>query len=589
MAVNESIPTITSNNIEVILEDDSTSQVVYNATSNIADASYSLIDQTIYPTPIDTAIIIPEMHDQTQHVYVSETQISQDESQVAVTVSHNASGSLLGLGLRIHFDSTVLTLSDINDVLQANLIAAPIVDVLADTSNLDGDAATDSYVIASWAAVSDAAWTLDYPDVLATFTFDIEDQSAESSVINFSSSGTTAGYDFAGQAQNVALTVEIPPESGVTIPEVQSATQHVYVSQSTKSEDGTQETVVISYNSDASNLTGLGLKVYFDSSVLSVESLTNVFSESNLFSFEEPASDVSDDDGDASTDMYLTLAWASAESDWPGALPIDLASVTFNILDQEVGSSALNFVSNGTPAGYAFEGLSHDVIISVDEAPPLAIDSATGVVTLTGELDYSAVPNYNFIVTAANEADSVSKDVDLLVVTESLEGQFSYSGTSVDDFVHVKNPSAGSSIASGPGNDVMLLDDVFGHSDILLLEDFESGIDSIDASLSIISLGYTSLSSDGAQSAQDGSLRVMRDIDPLSDEILAIVSSFSDSPDSNDFDNAFFSYFDQDVNQFNLVADLDPSSGITYLDRIAISLDDGVLVDDDDVTFNFIS
>ena len=53
-------------------------------------------------------------------------------------------------------------------------------------------------------------------------------------------------------------------ESVVSIPELTASTQHVYVSSSTKSEDGSQETIVISYNADSGN-TGLGLRIHFDS------------------------------------------------------------------------------------------------------------------------------------------------------------------------------------------------------------------------------------------------------------------------------------------------------------------------------------
>ena len=56
-------------------------------------------------------------------------------------------------------------------------------------------------------------------------------------------------------------------ESTVTIPELAAATQHVYASSSTKSEDGSQETVVVTYNADAGN-TGLGLRIHFDSSAV---------------------------------------------------------------------------------------------------------------------------------------------------------------------------------------------------------------------------------------------------------------------------------------------------------------------------------
>ena len=50
-------------------------------------------------------------------------------------------------------------------------------------------------------------------------------------------------------------------ESAISIPQVLPNTQHVYVSESTKSSDGTQETVVISYNAEVDSLTVLGLTV----------------------------------------------------------------------------------------------------------------------------------------------------------------------------------------------------------------------------------------------------------------------------------------------------------------------------------------
>ena len=54
-----------------------------------------------------------------------------------------------------------------------------------------------------------------------------------------------------------SLIYHSPAESSVNIPSVANGTQHVFVSESTKSNDGTQETVVVSYNAESDNLTGL--------------------------------------------------------------------------------------------------------------------------------------------------------------------------------------------------------------------------------------------------------------------------------------------------------------------------------------------
>ncbi|MDG2036569.1 MAG: hypothetical protein P8J42_08170, partial [Pseudomonadales bacterium] len=611
---------ITSPDMDIVLESGGSDQVVYTATSNIDGATYSLVDYTDYSVasddsdnnsdddqpqiPAETVITVPEVQADTQHVYISDAQMSEDGSQVTVTFSYLAdNANLSGVGMSVNFDSSVLSVSSVSDVF-AGAIASGT--QAADSNDTDSDTSTDQTLSFGWASLFSQFPGSTAVD-LARVTFDIDDATVGMTGLSLVRTSSQAGYTFDGQSQDLVISAnsasdnnagsdesQAPAESVIIVPEVQANTQHVYVSESTKSEDGTQVTVTYSYLADNANLSGIGMSLNFDSSVLAVSEVSNVFT--GAIASGSQSADSSDTDADSTTDQKLSFGWASLFGQFPGSVPVELATVTFDIVDTNADSSGLNVVRTSSAAGYGFDGQSYDVLISADTgsgsddvSSALSIDSATGAVTLAGEANYQNVSDYNFIVTAANEADSVSKDVDLLVVTESLEGQFSYSGTSVDDFVHVKNPSAGSSFSSGPGNDVMLLDNAFGHSDILLLEDFESGIDSIDASLSIISLGYTSLSSDGAQSAQDGSLRVMRDIDPLSDEILAIVSSFSDSPDSNDFDNAFFSYFDQEVNQFNLVVDLDPSSGITYLDRMAISLDDGVLVDDDDITFNFIS
>ena len=66
--------------------------------------------------------------------------------------------------------------------------------------------------------------------------------------------------------------------SSVVVPELQAGTQHVYVSESTKSDDGTQVTVKLSYLTDDPTLTGVGISLDFDSSALSLDSVSGVAS-----------------------------------------------------------------------------------------------------------------------------------------------------------------------------------------------------------------------------------------------------------------------------------------------------------------------
>ena len=95
----------------------------------------------------------------------------------------------------------------------------------------------------------------------------------------------------------------------ITVPELQADTQHVYVSESTKSEDGTQVTVKLSYLVDDATLTGVGFILdFFDSSVLSLDSVSGVASGA-------VASGSLNSDGNS-----LNFAWADPfGGNWPGS------------------------------------------------------------------------------------------------------------------------------------------------------------------------------------------------------------------------------------------------------------------------------
>ena len=90
---------ITSPDMDIVLESGGSDQVVYTATSNIDGATYSLVDYTDYSVasdnsdnnsdddqpqiPAETVITVPEVQANTQHVYVSDAQLSEDGSQVS--------------------------------------------------------------------------------------------------------------------------------------------------------------------------------------------------------------------------------------------------------------------------------------------------------------------------------------------------------------------------------------------------------------------------------------------------------------------------------------------------------------------------
>jgi hypothetical protein len=195
--------------------------------------------------------------------------------------------------------------------------------------------------------------------------------------------------------------------SEINLPELVADTQHVYVSESTKSEDGSQETIVISYDADNAAATGLGLQIHFNSSVLGVDSLFEVFAEDNIFAFETPIEDTDNVDNDANTDMYLSLGWASLHGTWPGSVPTELASVVFDILDTSSTVSTVNLVSSGNSAGYHFDGQSHDIVLEAGVSV-LSIDATSGEVTLLEDPDFEIQSEYSFDVIATDMAGNAS-------------------------------------------------------------------------------------------------------------------------------------------------------------------------------------
>jgi hypothetical protein len=143
------------------------------------------------------------------------------------------------------------------------------------------------------------------------------------------------------------------PVSVVTVPELQADTQHVYVSEKTLSEGGDQVTVKLSYLVDDPTLTGVGFYLNFDSSVLSLDSVSGVASGAI-------ASGSLNDEASG-----LVFAWSDPfGGSWPGTTEAELATVTFNILEGATGPTVLKMVKTSTPPGYEFDGQSYNVAIS---------------------------------------------------------------------------------------------------------------------------------------------------------------------------------------------------------------------------------
>jgi hypothetical protein len=150
---------------------------------------------------------------------------------------------------------------------------------------------------------------------------------------------------------------EAPTDESVTNEDVlsnTSALQQVSVDGSPVGRAGDSVDITVSYNvsDNNSNLTGIGFRLHYDSSVLTFNDFVFLF-DNQLFATIED--DFNDLDNDPSTDRYVTAGWVSLFSTFPGVLPQNLTTLNFNVAsDTNLQSTPINFTSDNTAAGYAF-------------------------------------------------------------------------------------------------------------------------------------------------------------------------------------------------------------------------------------------
>ena len=103
-------------------------------------------------------------------------------------------------------------------------------------------------------------------------------------------------------------------------------------------------------------LTGIGVRVHFDSSKLTFDQVHETLAFGRLFdpTLVVSEADSSDFDGDASTDQFVSLAWVDFGGSWPGSLPQKLAAVDFVAAGDFAGSTTVRFSASDLAAGYGF-------------------------------------------------------------------------------------------------------------------------------------------------------------------------------------------------------------------------------------------
>jgi hypothetical protein len=120
-------------------------------------------------------------------------------------------------------------------------------------------------------------------------------------------------------------------------------------------------------------LTGLGLRIHYDSSKLTWNEFSDVLSTAKTAEDLVPADDTMDYDNDPSTDKYLGIAWFDPSENWPGAtLPVKLYAVSFTAaegLDENdvtlirisASDNAVSYSLFSTPAVFQVKSFNCDI------------------------------------------------------------------------------------------------------------------------------------------------------------------------------------------------------------------------------------
>ncbi len=117
-------------------------------------------------------------------------------------------------------------------------------------------------------------------------------------------------------------------------------------------------------------LTGLGLRLHWNSSALTFNNVSNVLA-TNLFVTGAPQLDNLNLDGDANTDLFVNVSWADFGGNWPGVgnTPATLYKANFTTNNNFNANTTVNFSASSNAAGYVLDATSTVISSSAAVAP----------------------------------------------------------------------------------------------------------------------------------------------------------------------------------------------------------------------------
>ncbi|MBF0339610.1 MAG: dockerin type I repeat-containing protein [Magnetococcales bacterium] len=217
-------------------------------------------------------------------------------------------------------------------------------------------------------------------------------------------------------------------------------------------------------NPAESQVTGLGLKLFFDSSRLTFTGLTDVLQSGSspgsgagvlIGQDATPQDDTANLDGDASTDKMLGLAWAAMDGNWPGSgvtWPVPLFKANFTLAAGAVGPAVVHVLGTGTASGYTLTAGNAVIIPSGSAYAVLDVDhdgqvTATDGVLLLRRLSGSPTIDTGLILFQGQTNSLVVERIESLKAAMDVDndGQI----TATDGVLILRQLSGAPSVATG--------------------------------------------------------------------------------------------------------------------------------------------
>ena len=178
----QATPTITSSNLVSTTYD--TAAVTQPASVQGLQASDATAPASVAAQVVNRQIVTPDPL----------TQTVSPGSPVVLHVNYTtdpANADVTGLGLRIHYNSSLLTFGGIADRLGTGFIQEQT--PVDDTENYDSDPLTDKYVLISWADLN-SNWPGQLDIRLFTANYTAAQTASGSTSVNFTASSTASGW-----------------------------------------------------------------------------------------------------------------------------------------------------------------------------------------------------------------------------------------------------------------------------------------------------------------------------------------------------------------------------------------------------------